>query len=236
MKKSIIIPLMILCVLIMCSCKLETGEFLELALCGSYAVPGCFSSDLKGATPSTEVLGRDEYGRILFMYEAVNIVSGEIEESLVICQKLDEDYVYYYEDICYSRGDIGEEAIETLKSENDWGKPLNNSLMSRRENLISFDLCIQFSTDLLSYGEIRDAISNYLGIAEQDIKTSRFQDRSPSGHELYIISTSINQAETYYLAIISPDCVVSGWKEIETMPSAQEMAELKTAAGWEYGW
>lgn len=235
MKKSIIISMMILCVLIMCSCRLETGEFLELALCGSYAVPGCFSSDLKGATPSTEVLDRDEYGRILFLYEAVNLVSGETEESLVICQKLDEDYVYYYEDICYSRGDISEEAIETLKSGNDWGKPLNDSLMSGRENLISLDLCIQFSTDLLSYGKVRDAICNHLGITEQNIKISRFQDRSPSGHELYIISTSFDQTETYYLAIISPDYVVSGWQEIETMPSAREIAELKTSAGWEYG-
>ena len=69
-------------------CRSRSQE-LDLAICGSYAVPGMFCWDLKGGTFDVEVLETDEEGRILFSYSAENIITHQIDTALVVCKKID---------------------------------------------------------------------------------------------------------------------------------------------------
>jgi len=70
----------------------------------------------------------DQYGRELFHYE-----TGKWD-IWVICQKSENEYVYYYEDDCYyvSENDIPipDNKLTQLKLQNDWNKPLDNSKMT----------------------------------------------------------------------------------------------------------
>jgi hypothetical protein len=85
-----------------------------------YNVPG-------GEVPVSlvEEIEKDTYGRILFSYT----VKDDFHpiSAYVICQKTDDEFVYYYEDKCVlvaeSFSDISKDALDMLKSQNDWEKP-----------------------------------------------------------------------------------------------------------------
>jgi len=66
------------------------------------------------------VIEEDDYGRTLFLYYENNIVSTY---SLVISQKSDDEYTYFYPDynfISANKNDFQEAEIEELKEKNDW--------------------------------------------------------------------------------------------------------------------
>ena len=58
----------------------DESEDMKLAVCGSYAVPGMFCHDLKGGTYSCDVIERDSYGRILFLYETASVITEKNEK------------------------------------------------------------------------------------------------------------------------------------------------------------
>ena len=89
---------------------------------GSSAVPGLYCSDLKSGTYTVNILERDGQGRILYEYTTKSLITGEQETAVVICQKCDNDFVYFYEDKCYLTGEPSEEEIRQLKVQNRWGE------------------------------------------------------------------------------------------------------------------
>lgn len=75
--------------------------------------------------PNLKVIEEDEYGRKLYTYSEYNTVSAY---SLIISQKSDDDYAYFYPDynfISKSKGDFSGVEIEDLKKKNDWDKGID---------------------------------------------------------------------------------------------------------------
>lgn len=99
------------------------------------------------------VMDRDDFGRQLFVYQAVSAAApGPALIAVCVCQRADAaGYVYYYpSDFLLYQGSekagggltdaalIGETCslmrpgeLEALKAENDWGKPFNVALCDR---------------------------------------------------------------------------------------------------------
>ena len=233
MNKKLCVPIALLIILLLlCSCG-RANENLELALCGSYAVPGFFSSDLKGELPSVEVLETDEYGRTLFEFTAISSVSGEKETALVICQKRDGDFVYFYEDICYRVAPYEDQDISELKAQNDWTKKLDMWKMSRRKNQITFDLCIRADHGFKN-GQVAKEFCEYMEIERDDINNLNFQDISSSGHGLFHVHISSDNEPRHYFVIVSPEYDISVLEVTGTIPSSTEISGFKIASGWGY--
>ena len=132
------------------SYKGYVGEHPDLFAVAINSVPntnGYIISEIRHQ-PVLKLLEKDEQGRSLFCYSEAYI-NGEV--SLVICQKSDETFSYYYMDcnfissplskdnyvtiygskrqaeIINPLNDFTTETIEELKTKNDWGNPFNDS-------------------------------------------------------------------------------------------------------------
>lgn len=234
MRKLLVKILLVFVILIVfSSCAMSANINLELALCGSYAVPGMFCADLKGGTSQVAVLEKDDYGRILFSYSAPNVTTQEAETVLVICQKIDDEYVYFYEDICYTHQYDNQDAIKIIKEQNDWNQPLDHSKMSRRPNQITFDLFIAGNSTLL-YGKVIQATARELGVSSSQLTQLHFIDADNSGNELYwssCIENSINQS---YLLLVSSDYDVCVMK-LDDVDISDVIGNFKSENGWKYG-
>ncbi len=93
-----------------------------------------------------EIIEEDEYGRTMARYES--ILEGDYNRSfysLIICQKVENGYAYFYPDFNFIIKPEGttfyQSEIDLLKERNDWGKPLDEGKMikakivERKENV-----------------------------------------------------------------------------------------------------
>lgn len=88
-----------------------------------------------------KIMEEDAFGRVLFSYYDDNsYYCGEDIIGYLICQKVDETYVYYYPDYNYILNEwnhldipFSEEEIEDLKTKNDWGKEINEEKFIKYE-------------------------------------------------------------------------------------------------------
>ena len=94
MKKSITV-FFALCLIVNLSSCLKADNNLELKLCGSYGVHGMYYGDLKGMESGISVLETDTYNRTLFAYSAPNVFINNELTAYVICQKVNDDYVFF---------------------------------------------------------------------------------------------------------------------------------------------
>ncbi len=224
---------MLLCssIFLLTSCNVKS-EFYDLAICGSYAVPGMYCDDLKGNSVSCDVIEKDLYGRILFKYETNSIITSQNEIAYVICQKYDSDYVYFYEDECYLFAkDFEKDSIE-LKEKNDWNKQLDESKMSRRENKLTFDLQIANSQNL-SLSEIEEICASKFQVDSSDIELQGFVDCDSSGKELLLISNSNSEPKMYFVLINNYNTAVL--EATDQMVNQSQLAEFKRENSWVYG-
>ena len=210
------------------------SEHLSLPLCGSYAVPAMFCSDLKGSYSSSEKLETDDYGRILFLYTAKHALTQQNECAYVICQKYDNEYVYFYEDICYHLGEATEVEKQTLKSQNDWNAPIDLSKASKRPNKSSFDLYIVSNTGL-DYQSILQSCKNHFGPNADDIVSLTFMDSDFSGHELLLLKLAPGAAPDTYIVLVDQyyDIAlmsITGYSLHSIDPQA--LSKFKTDNGW----
>ena len=234
MKKMLVKILYIFIILIvLSSCTMNPDVHLELALCGSYAVPGMFCADLKGGTYEITILEKDAYGRIFFSYSAPSAVTQETETALVICQSIDREYVYFYEDICYILQDDSFEAVEMIKEQNDWSNPLDYSKMSRRPNKITFDLFIS-TNSTLQYGKVIQAVSSELGVSSSQLTQLHFVDTDNSGRELYWSGNFENGTNQSYLLLVSSAYDVCVMKLDNDVGISDVISDFKAENGWKY--
>lgn len=113
--------------LVGCDSTKNKGEYPELYSIAVNSLLGVLGYNSHGDV-SIEIIEEDSFGRKLFSYS-----EGETY-SLLISQKTNEPYVYYYPDYNFiSKKWEGEgtsftkEEVEDLKRKNDWDKELNES-------------------------------------------------------------------------------------------------------------
>ena len=225
----------LLAVLVLSSCS-EKHAKLDLAVCGSYGVPGMFCAELKGGNFSCEVLETDGQGRTLFSFSAQNLITGKVETAIVICQAYDAEYVYYYEDVCYllSASDSSAPDTSYLKSLNDWSLPLDWSKMSGRANKISADLFI-ITDSALDYQQLRMICCKEMNLQESQIKELCFLDKEPSGRTLYWLAFEKNVNLQTYFFFADAAYQVSFFEAEGTLADYDHIASFKQACEWTYG-
>jgi hypothetical protein len=101
----------------------------------------------KGSSPRIELIEEDSYGRKLFSYLGDGFVPTY---SLLICQKSDEKYSYYYPDYNFISAEYKSqelldnsftiEEINELKELNDWNKEINEEKCVKVEMISKKDL------------------------------------------------------------------------------------------------
>lgn len=231
--RTLIVCLFVIFVASSCSAK---SPNLDLAVCGSYGVPGMFCSELKGNSFSCEVLETDEEGRTLFSFSTQNVITGKVETAFVICQAFDSDYVYYYEDVCYLFSDLDVSMLNTsnLKSLNNWGLPLNQSKMSRRSNKISADLFI-ITNPTLDYQRLRAICCEEKDAHESQIKEFCFLDEDCSGRTLYWFSFEKDGSLKRYFVFANSSYQVSFFEAEGTLADYNKIASFKKTCEWAYG-
>lgn len=83
--------------------------------------------------PTLKVVETDNYGRTLFYYYENNRFSTH---SMIISQKTENGFVFYYEDFNFISGSseqFATEEIDELKRKNDWNMPINESRLIKKE-------------------------------------------------------------------------------------------------------
>ena len=228
--KKLTLLYILLALLILPSCGHSDSRSLKVA--GSFSVPGMYCSDLKGMESSVEVLETDSEGRTLFYYTTDNVITGNRETAIVICQKYNSRYVYFYENRCYIVSGYENSDIEALKQENDWDMPLNEDKMSRRKYSITFDGFIHTESEL-SYSRVYKECGKALGVSESQITDGCMIDMDIKGNNL--VWLCVNEEKTY-IALIKTSYEVSFFEIEENMDISTTLAEFKQNNGWVYGY
>lgn len=105
-----------------------------------------------------ELVDKDDYGRKLYSYKSGNNYTNVFRDYMgidysnapvlvyVIIQKTDRNFVYCYDDLCYtyvkSFEDDNNAIIDSLKEINDWGKPIDN----KKSMALSIDVATNYIT------------------------------------------------------------------------------------------
>ena len=202
-----------------------------LQIAGSYSIPGMQDPDLKGSS-QIEVLERDSYGRVLYSYSCYNVITEKDEVAIAICQKSDQDYVYFYEDICYILGEYEDSDVDALKATNDWDSPYNDGKMSRRRIKYTFDGYIIDDCDQKFY-TVQKVFVKAVGIKESNIYNYGFVDYDANGLAVYFfaINNGDGTKDKYY--VISSDSYDISYIKISQI---DDIASFKKENGWKYGY
>lgn len=232
MKKYILCILLIFIVLFS-SCGYRMGDTYAMAATTFFAVPSAGVLDLKTVDDMLEKIDRDEYGRVLFLYRGYCELIKEETEILIIYQKYDDDYVYYYEDICYTFAIPSSETINIIKERNDWGIPLDESKMSRRQVRVTLGGRLRPMSDLKEW-KIKQTLSKELGV---DIHSISIDDVSPSKQEAYFVALKNANGSLYYAyyTIVDPSYQIRTMKIDSFEDFLQKLRPFKQECGWHYG-
>ena len=234
-RSRILILVLVLCCICSCTPNLPVSEAIKLQLCGAHAVPGMYNSDMKSG--GINILDTDSEGRILFEYSARDVIGGEhLEEYrtvLVICQKYDDDYVYFYEDICYLKQYDTDEAIDRLKEQNDWGKALDESKCSRRPILLTFDL-FAYTEENIPYEQVKKSVMVAISLQEDQIQELCLLDVDTRGGVLYYLCYDADSIREKYLVLVTwyGNTYLHPIENDEVDPVA--LAQFKKDSGWVY--
>lgn len=215
------------------ACCGTVNQSLELAACGSYAVPGMMCHDLKGNTFACEIKETDSYGRILFTYDTYNIIEEKNTKYYVICQRNESNRTFYYEDVCYMRYTDQEEALQNLKNVNAWNEPLKTDKMSERPINISLDLFLQVNTRT-ELKIVKDEFCRLAGISQDNISYSVIIDSNETGQELYVFGAEDADFVQKYLVLCDEEYNLS-WMILDIGTNYEEkVVVFKRQNGWNY--
>ena len=208
-----------------------TGEKTsQLAICGSFAVPGMLCTDLKGGSYECTVMEEDAQGRVLYMYVAQSVITGKKEKAAVICQRRTSDAVYYYEDVCYLTGEWTRDEIVHLKENNDWNQPLDSSKMTGKSNKTTLD-GFAVAIGNLEYKRVKQVCCTEIGIEQAKIAELCFLDTNDTGMELYWLIVNEGVDEKCYF-VVSDSSYEITWLEINRIDALQKLIQFKQMCGW----
>ncbi len=183
-----------------CSC-FSVNIDSSLLICGAYAVPGMFYPEIKGSVTSCDVLEEDEYGRILFLYTAPNVITDKNETVAIICQKNTKENVYFYENDCYKLLSENSYDLSQLKQSNDWNQPLNENKMTYRKKAVSYDNVI-ITGSAFDIEKIKDICCKHFVVNSSDIIELCLDDVKPNGTSVFYIEFLHNgNLEKIFLSI-----------------------------------
>lgn len=209
----------------------STNKRDHLVACGSYAVPGMDCSDLKGNHYTCEMLEEDSYGRVLFSYEIYNVVSGKEENALIVCQLMNGEDVYFYEDVCFLIGDYNDEDIVQIKEKNDWERKPNPDKMTRREVRVTFDLTLVMHHEL-DYKTVRESCFETLGVDEAERKEFCLCYVNEKGYGLYYLALQTEEGLEKYWVISDLEHNIYAAPVNEDLNNIESLIELKKESGW----
>ena len=142
----------------------------DLYAVANYSVPFVTGNPEWDELPVNEV---DSYGRVLFTYKSFNQslseFNGNYVFALVICQKSDNDFTYFYENYSFilSRGsyEFADSEISLLKEWNDWDKEIINSKLTKISNSFGpYDELATYDSVILN-----NAIASYLSNSQLSV-------------------------------------------------------------------
>ena len=115
------------------------GDQFALYTQAAFSIP-----DAEQMGTQINVIERDQEGRILFevsfgrkafYYKDYGNDSARLY-AYAVCQQYDDQFVYYYEDICFAvfqdQAAFSQEQKDGLKETNDWNMPLDDSRMTKK--------------------------------------------------------------------------------------------------------
>jgi hypothetical protein len=207
-----------------------------------YAIPGGYVSDMYAS--GADLIEKDEYGRWLMVVWAGNRYNLS---ALCIAQRVDAEYVYYYDNVSYvcteKYNEYESYQVDALKEENVWGHPLDETKMVKRELNDKGDLI-----PAMHYMNIHNA-ENSERIFEENISipteyhySITICDWDADGKEIYLASTfTMEDAKRiwhkHYLMVINadgtydPENFMVEFDDLDK--SNQPLAEVKEKNGWQ---
>jgi len=229
-KSAISIIQICMCVILLCSCSESNPGKKMLCAVASYSVPGMSCSDT--IRPEVQIIEQDDYHRVLFTY-ANPEVNGEQEQTVwVICQKITRKKFYYYEDFNYSfQGD--QAAIDVLKQQNDWGKPLEEQKFSVRKpkfNMFFSTPGIASISDL-DRKKISHAIKDNYGYLTTNFNCC---DADGSGNELWIFELKKGEAISEHFVIANSKYEVKLLEIVDGIIDPEDLHEFKKNCNWSF--
>jgi len=132
-KIMLVVAILFVSLLAACGAFEYNGDYPELfsvAINSVLGTQGGFSGR-QGIQPELRVLEEDNYGRVMFMYSEDNAISPV---SFLIMQKVEGDYVYFYQhynffsdSIRHLRQEPDEDKLAYLKEINNWNQEMSES-------------------------------------------------------------------------------------------------------------
>lgn len=197
-------------------------------------------------------LDEDEFGRELFIYSGSPIALGEEyhgANSILICQKHDEQYAYWYDNDNYILAPhygyvdekyngvyddiykgITDEQIEALKELNDWGKEIDEEKLSSAK-------IVRDPQGHSGDSKKAESFYNNLFVENEDdyydYRYSRVIAKDKDGRALYLISGL--STDYPIIAIMSPDgeFYEDEWFFYDSPKNyAEDLKRIKEATGW----
>ena len=213
--------------------------YYDMAICGFYAVPEITAWDLKGGAYECRELEKDTYGRRLFEASFESVLTLEPKTALIIMQKYDSKYVYYYEDISYTLHCIEDTDVDTFKALNDWEQPLNEAKMSRRRAILSLGLTVGYSS-MHDFGDVEKACETALdGIitAKSDHHMPTvLVDEDGAGHDLYYFRIGREGGMEDYFVIVNEELELAFLQIEDEIFDPEAFVAFKQENGWQYGY
>lgn len=172
-----------------------TGNETALYTIAAYSI---LPSDLMGTT--IETIEEDAYGRVLYKVECSKDplfyqCFGEQGPLIAffICQHIDNQLVYYYEDDCFmvfaNAEDFSSVEQIKLKEQNDWNQPLDYNKMFSRGIIPKEKQGYKYTTDQrkIETGDAKDAFLKQIHLGEEEYAYLELLDSDKQGRKLLIV-------------------------------------------------
>ncbi|MHB1452998.1 MAG: hypothetical protein ACYCYM_03440 [Saccharofermentanales bacterium] len=233
MKKKIIIFTMSFMLILLCSCYLKTTDIQLMCSACSYTVPGMYQVDLKGPDSNYDIVETDQYGRILLRTQSYYAFTDQIEQVLIILQKIESEHIYFYEDSCYLLFDSTDEDIALLKVQNDWDEEINETKLSTRLIKATFDGFLIYPYESkTNMSDVTKSFCDELEILETQIMDYSITDIIQGKELFWFKIQSEGGAEIFYWVIADKNAMVSTLEIKNIDEPTEELATFKRDNGW----
>lgn len=225
-----------------------------------FGISGVTSNGEVNYDPIIEIKEQDSYGRTLFLYqEAVSSKSASYLGGVIIMQSSNDESAFSY-DNCYIPlyeattlpvdfdKAFDKDAIAQLKSDNDWGKEINNELL-REYPLSSHKPSGKLKVGESTFEKVLKKYARSQGYKGNDslYRYSKYAQADRNGKELYYVYgvgrdvegegvSTTSKTQYFHLAVIvnedksCPEENVSGIKDAKE--ASQLIKALKEKVGW----